>query len=217
MDLGIVREDIGLPSVRATFMVEEGIGYIRLEKLEQNTDHDFGQALDELIGKGMRMLVLDLRDNTGGPPDQSIKVAGRFLRLNDVIVAIRGRAPNSNQDYRASEVGSLAELRLAVLVNGATAAGAEIIVGAFQDHGRATIVGMPTVGRASVQSIYPLSDGTRVLLTTARWLTPKGRSVRPDGLKPDVVVDSASCEEIVTGSQRDPQLERALAVLKGAR
>ena len=126
----------------------------------------------------MQRLLLDLRDNPGGPLDQAIRVSNRFLPRGDMIVYTRGRVPNSEQDYRATEDGDFATLPVVVLVNRNSASASEIVSGALQDHDRALIVGETTFGKALVQSIYRIQQGAGLALTTARYYTPSGRLIQ---------------------------------------
>jgi carboxyl-terminal processing protease len=126
----------------------------------------------------MKRLVLDLRGNPGGPLDQAIKVSNRFLSRGHLIVYTRGRIPNSAQDFRATEESDYTQLPLVVLVNRNSASASEIVSGALQDHDRAMIVGETTFGKALVQSIYRVSQGAGVALTTARYYTPSGRLIQ---------------------------------------
>ena len=126
----------------------------------------------------MQQLLLDLRDNPGGPLDQAIRVSNRFLPRGDMIVYTRGRISNSDQDYHASEESDFTDLPLVVLVNRNSASASEIVAGALQDHDRALIVGETTFGKALVQSIYRVSEGAGLALTTARYYTPSGRLIQ---------------------------------------
>ena len=126
----------------------------------------------------MKRLLLDLRDNPGGPLDQAIRVSNRFLPRGDMIVYTRGRIRNSDQDYRASKTPTLPELPIIVLVNRNSASASEIVSGALQDHDRALVVGETTFGKALVQSVYRISEGAGLALTTARYYTPSGRLIQ---------------------------------------
>jgi len=159
-------------------MVDQKTGYVRLRDFSETTDRDLGRALEELKKSGMQQLLLDLRDNPGGPLDQAIKVSNRFLERGDMIVYTRGRVPNSDQDYRATEDPTLAKLPIVVLVNRNSASAAEIVSGALQDHDRGFVVGETTFGKALVQSIYRISQGAALALTTARYYTPSGRLIQ---------------------------------------
>ena len=177
IELAVVRDEIHIPTVRASFMLDGTTGYVLLSDFGENTDQELGRALRDLTGKGMRRLVFDLRGNPGGALDQAIKVANRFLPKGDLIVYTRGRVPNSDQDYRGTQQGDT-ELPLVVLVNRNSASASEIVAGALQDHDRALIVGETTFGKALVQSVYRVSEGAGVAVTTARYYTPSGRLIQ---------------------------------------
>jgi carboxyl-terminal processing protease len=130
------------------------------------------------MSKGMKRLVLDLRDNPGGALDQAISIANRFLPRGDMIVYTRGRVPNSDQDYRATEQSEYTHLPVVVLVNRNSASASEIVSGALQDHDRALVVGETTFGKALVQSVYRISEQAGLALTTGRYYTPSGRLIQ---------------------------------------
>jgi carboxyl-terminal processing protease len=198
--LEIPRDDIIIPSIPAAFMVDEQTGYIRLQDFAENTDRDLGVALKDLTGQGARRLLLDLRGNPGGPLDQAIKVANRFLPKGNLIVYTRGRVPNSDQDYNATEESDYTRLPIVMIVNRNSASASEIVTGALQDHDRAFVVGETTFGKALVQSIYRISGSAGLALTTARYYTPSGRLIqRPwDG----------TFDEYMTYTLRDQSSER---------
>ena len=174
----VERDEISIPTIQGAFLIDERTGYIRLRDFSETTDRDLGRAFEELQAKGMRQLLLDLRDNPGGPLDQAIRVANRFLRRGVMIVYTRGRVPNSDQDYRATEAPTIDQFPIVVLVNRNSASAAEIVAGALQDHDRAYLVGETTFGKALVQSIYRISQGAGLALTTARYYTPSGRLIQ---------------------------------------
>ncbi len=178
IELDVMRDEINIPSVPAYFMVGPGTGYIQLREFAENTDDELGHALEDLTSKGMKRLVLDLRMNPGGPLEQAIRVANRFLPQGDLIVYTRGRVPNSDADYHATEKSTYTHLPLIVLVNRNSASASEIVSGALQDHDRALIVGETTFGKALVQSVYNISQNAGLALTTARYYTPSGRLIQ---------------------------------------
>jgi carboxyl-terminal processing protease len=178
IDLTVERDEINIPTVHTAFMLDAERGYIRLQDFSETTDEELGRALESLKRQGMKRLVLDLRDNLGGPLDQAIRVANRFLRRGQLVVYTRGRIRNADQEYRATEDSEYADLPLVVLVNRQSASAAEIVSGALQDHDRAIIVGEPTFGKALVQSIYRISMGAGLALTTGRYYTPSGRLIQ---------------------------------------
>ncbi|MFN8063004.1 MAG: S41 family peptidase [Vicinamibacterales bacterium] len=196
----VVRDEIAIPTILGAFMVDDRTGYIRLRDFSETTDRELGRSLDDLQHKGMKRLVLDLRDNPGGPLDQAIRVSSRFLRRGEMVVYTRGRVQNSDQDFRANEGGAVSDVPVVVLVNRNSASAAEIVTGALQDHDRALIVGETTFGKALVQSVYRISQGAGLALTTARYYTPSGRMIqRPwDG----------TFDEYLTYGLRDQQSER---------
>jgi carboxyl-terminal processing protease len=178
IDLQVVRDEIHIPTVPAAFMLDSTTAYIRVSDFGENTDQELGRALKELKGKSMRRLVFDLRGNPGGALDQAIRVANRFLPRGDLIVYTRGRVPNSDQDYRATESSEYLDIPIVTLVNRNSASASEIVSGALQDHDRALIVGETTFGKALVQSVYRVSEGAGVAVTTARYYTPSGRLIQ---------------------------------------
>ena len=176
--LSVERDEIHIPTIQGVFMIDAATGYVRLRDFSETTDRDLGRAIDELSAKGMKQLLLDLRDNPGGPLDQAIRVSNRFLRRGNMIVYTRGRISNSDSDYRATEDPTVPSMPVVVLVNRNSASAAEIVSGALQDHDRAFVVGETTFGKALVQSIYRISNGAGLALTTARYYTPSGRLIQ---------------------------------------
>jgi carboxyl-terminal processing protease len=155
-----------------------GTGYIKLAEFSETSDRELGAALEQLKAKGLRRLVLDLRDNPGGPLDQAIRVSNRFLPRGDLIVYTRGRIPNAEQDYRATEESDYTNVPVVVLVNRRSASASEIVSGALQDHDRALVVGETTFGKALVQSVYRIANDAGLALTTGRYYTPSGRMIQ---------------------------------------
>jgi len=178
IDLDVPRDEINIPSIATAAMIDATTGYVRLQDFAEQTGSDLSAALKTLTAKGMRRLLLDLRGNPGGPLDQAIRVSNEFLQQGQMIVYTRGRVPNSDQDYRATERGGYPDLPLVVLANRNSASASEIVSGALQDHDRAVIVGETTFGKALVQSVYRISEGAALALTTARYYTPSGRLIQ---------------------------------------
>lgn len=178
IEVDVPRAEINIPSIPAQFMVDQQTGYVRLQDFAENTDRELSAALSELGSRGMKRLLLDLRSNPGGPLDQAIKVSNTFLPQGALIVYTRGRVPNSDQDYVATEKSEYTDLPVIVLVNRSSASASEIVSGALQDHDRALIVGETTFGKALVQSVYRISDNAGLALTTARYYTPSNRLIQ---------------------------------------
>jgi carboxyl-terminal processing protease len=174
----LTRDEVYMPTVPAYFMLDATTGYIRMQEFGENTDRDVKHALHELGAKGMRRLLFDVRSNPGGPLDQAIKVANEFLPRGKMIVYTRGRVPNSDQDYRATEESEFTDLPIVMLANRSSASASEIVTGALQDHDRAYIVGETTFGKALVQSVYRISGNAGLALTTAHYYTPSGRLIQ---------------------------------------
>ena len=178
IDLDVTRDEIHIPTVPAAFMIDSQTGYVRLSEFGENTDAELGRALRDLSKQGMKRLVFDLRNNPGGALDQAIKVANRFLPRGDMVVYTRGRLPNSDQDYRATESSDFLAVPMVTLVNRSSASASEIVSGALQDHDRSLVVGETTFGKALVQSVYRVSQGAGVAVTTAHYYTPSGRLIQ---------------------------------------
>ena len=175
----ITRAVIHVPSVPFATMLEGGVGYVPLQGFNGTTTEEVRAAVDSLLEEGMSSLVLDLRDNRGGLLDEGVGVSDLFLDRGKDVVEIRARGA-SPETYRAKARQEYADLSVVVLVGHGSASAAEIVAGALQDHDRALVIGAPTFGKGSVQTLFPLSAGNVLRLTTARWFTPSGRSIQTD-------------------------------------
>ena len=181
----IEREEIQLRAVPFAVMLEDGIGYVPLQTFREGSEREISTALDSLQEvEGARSLILDLRGNPGGLLDAGIAVSDLFLDADLPIVETRGRASGQNATYSAKKPNIYPGLPIVVLVDRASASASEIVAGALQDHDRAAIVGQQTFGKGSVQTLYPLTGGDVLRLTTARWYTPVGRSINRDPQTP---------------------------------
>ena len=178
IDLEVERDEINIPTVEGAFMVDQSVGYLRLGDFSETSSAELREALARLDELGMERLLLDLRDNPGGPLDQAIRVSNEFLPRGALIVYTRGRIQNSDQDYHARDDGDHMDIPLVVLVNRNSASASEIVSGAIQDHDRGLVVGETTFGKALVQSIYRVSQEAGLALTTARYYTPSGRMIQ---------------------------------------
>jgi carboxyl-terminal processing protease len=195
-DFTLVREIIPVRSVRYE-LLEKHYGYVRLSQFQEKTDSEFEKAMKALEeeNKGpLEGLILDLRNNPGGLLDQAVKVANHFIE-SGLIVSVRGRREDQRMKFEAHPEGTINHSPLVVLVNGGSASGSEIVAGAIQDHGRGILIGTQTFGKGSVQTIFPLKDGSGLRLTTARYYTPNGRSIQAKGIVPDIVVKPSQPEE----------------------
>ncbi len=183
------REVVRLRAVPFALMLRNDIGYVPLLTVRETSSKEIGAAVDSLKSEGLKGLILDLRGNPGGLLDEGIAVSDLFLDKGDAIVETRGRTSDQNATYRASTGDHYPGLPVVVLVDASSASASEIISGALQDHDRAVLVGETTYGKGSVQTLFRLTGGDVLRLTTARWYTPLGRSINLD--PKDRPVDSA--------------------------
>lgn len=195
LDFTIVRDIIKIETIY-TKMLENKIAYVRLTEFNANTSSDLDRALKNLIDEQKaEALILDMRNNPGGLLNSAVDVCKKFLGHNKLIVYTQGRRPDSRQEYRSQNVCPYGKIPMAVLVNRGSASGAEIVAGALKDNKRAIVIGSRTFGKASVQSIFPLSDNNALRLTTAHYYTPSGTDIQYNekkgtgGITPDVVVE----------------------------
>ncbi len=178
LEMKVMRDQVSIPSVSAVFMIDSQTGYVGLTEFAEHTDEDLGNALETLTKQGMKRLVLDLRGNPGGQLDQAIRIVNRFVPQGSMVVYTRGRVANSDQDYRATENSEFTTVPMITLVNRNSASASEIVSGALQDYDRSLVIGETTFGKALVQSVYRVSGGAGLALTTARYYTPSGRLIQ---------------------------------------
>src|SRR5215813_14043854 len=177
----LVRDTVPLPTIRNSYMIRPGTGYIGLTGgFQRSSDDELSKAMKRLEEQGMRQLILDLRGNPGGLLDQAIDVASEFLPRGQVVVSVKGRTEYSEPVVYKSSGSDPATVPLVVLINRNTASASEIVAGAIQDHGRGLIVGETSFGKGLVQRIFQLPFNTGLTLTTARYYTPYGRSLQRD-------------------------------------
>ncbi len=176
----ITRAEIPTRSVRYAFMLEPGVGYIMLSDFTHTSSRELTEAIDKLEKQGMKKLLFDLRGNPGGVLEQAVDVTDVFVPKNSMVVYTRGRTASSAQEYFAPGDGAHFDSPLVVLVNRGSASASEIVAGAIQDHDRGVVVGQRTWGKGLVQSVYTLSYGAGLALTTARYYTPSGRWIQRD-------------------------------------
>ena len=191
-DYQVVRDVIVVKSVKYRMLDDEN-GYVRITQFQEKTGKDLDLAIRELRksekGKALKGIVLDLRNDPGGLLDQAVDVSDKFMS-DGLITYIEGRKADQKVKYFAKKKDDDFMGPLVVLVNEGSASGSEIVAGALQDSKRAVIVGTKTFGKGSVQTIIPLGDGSAVRLTTAKYYTPKGRSIQAEGIAPDIVIES---------------------------
>jgi len=176
----ITRAEIPTKSVRYAFMLEPGVGYIMLSDFTHTSSKELYEAIDKLQKQGMKKLLFDLRGNPGGVLEQAVDVTDVFVPKGSMVVYTKGRTASSAQEYYAPGEGTHFDQPTVVLVNRGSASASEIVAGAIQDHDRGVIVGQRTWGKGLVQSVYTLSYGAGLALTTARYYTPSGRWIQRD-------------------------------------
>jgi carboxyl-terminal processing protease len=179
IEVTVVRDEIPRPGVEFSEMVKPGIGYVRVSTFNETTDSDLAEALKQLNFSKLDGLIIDLRNNGGGLLNQAVGMADMFLDKNEIVVSHRGRS-SPERRYYAVRGNQGIEVPLVVLVNGQSASASEIVSGAIQDHDRGLIVGEVSFGKGLVQTQFPLSEDTALLLTTARYYTPSGRLIQRD-------------------------------------
>ncbi|QKT05008.1 S41 family peptidase [Ectothiorhodospiraceae bacterium 2226] len=213
LDITITRAIIKVQSVRSRTL-EPGFGYLRITQFQSRTGEDVVRALQSLKNENdgaLKGLVLDLRNNPGGVLNASVAVADAFLDQG-LIVYTEGRVPGSELKFHANPNDTLEGAPIVVLVNGGSASASEIVAGALQDHRRAIVMGEDTFGKGSVQTIMPMGNETALKLTTARYFTPKGRSIQAHGITPDIPLESVQLAQAEGGFQglRESDLNRHL-------
>ena len=191
LKITITRAIIKVQSVRSKTLAK-GFGYIRISAFQERTGSDLRKAISKLKKannrKDLKGLVLDLRNNPGGLLNAAVEVSDAFLE-GGVVVSIKGRDESNTMTHSAKGMDLLNDAPIVVLINGGSASASEIVAGALQDHKRAIIMGTQSFGKASVQTVVPLGNGSALKLTTARYYTPAGTSIQAKGIIPDIEID----------------------------
>ena len=189
LEFPITRDIIKIKSVKEAKLIDGKTGYVKIIEFQQKTPQDIEKALKGLEKEGMDGLILDLRNNPGGLLDAAVKVADKFIPAGKLIVSTRGRRDEQNMKFKATTRATHAQYPLVIMVNEGSASASEIVAGAVQDHKRGFLLGTKTFGKGSVQTVIPLSDGSALRLTTAKYFTPSGKCIHDIGITPDVVVE----------------------------
>ena len=189
LDFAITRSIIKIDSIKKAEVIDEKIGYIRLIEFQEKTHLDLEKSLRDLEGKGIKGLILDLRNNPGGLLDSAVSVSDKFLEEGKVIVSTKGRVENQNFVFKSKNKNKHLDYPMVILVNSGSASASEIVAGAIQDHKRGIIMGTKSFGKGSVQTVVPLSDGSAVRVTTSKYFTPNERSIHGEGITPDIIVE----------------------------
>jgi carboxyl-terminal processing protease len=181
----LVRDTIKIESVKSKVM--DNIGYVKLTQFQEATGRDLGRALKQFKDQKVQSTILDLRNNPGGLLTAAVEVSEQFLPNGKLVVYTKGRE-SKKDEWFAKGRDQMDDSPMIILVNEGSASASEIVAGALQDYGRAVIVGTTSFGKGSVQTILPLGDGSGLRLTTAKYYTPKGRSIQSTGITPDIVI-----------------------------
>lgn len=180
LQMTVTRAEIPTNSVAFAFMIDPGTGYIRLKDFTQTSSQELEEVWEKLAKQGMTRLVFDLRSNPGGLLDQAVGISDFFLSKGDKVVSTRGRSAGSDQAFLAPGKNAKPRIPVVALINKGSASASEIVAGAIQDHDRGLIVGQTSWGKGLVQSVFTLSDGAGLALTTAKYYTPSGRCIQRD-------------------------------------
>lgn len=185
VEIEIIRDTIELTSV--LFEMKEDIAYIYITHFSRQTDEELVPVLVSLAEKGAKGIILDLRSNPGGLLNEVVDITSHFLTEGVVVSVVDNKGGQVFHDVKTSEV--VTDLPVVILVNGFSASGSEVLSGALQDHGRATVAGSKTFGKGSVNILRELENGSAIYITTARWLTPNGRLIEGEGIEPDIELE----------------------------
>lgn len=204
IECSLTREQVSTTQVKSRMIDPKGFGYLVILQFSNTTADDVVGCLEDLESShtGLKGLIIDLRNNPGGPLAQAVAVSDLFLEKGN-IVTIKGRKPESEKIFKARKNEIRRDYPLVVLMNGGSASSSEIVAGALQDHERAVIAGTRSFGKGSVQTVVPLPEGYALKYTVAKYYTPKGRMIQDKGIVPDV-----------TFSADRPLVEQALDILK---
>jgi carboxyl-terminal processing protease len=197
----LVRDTIKIESVKSKVL--DTIGYVRLTQFQESTGRDLSKVLKQFKEQNLQSTILDLRNNPGGLLTAAVEVSEQFLPGGKLVVYTKGRE-SKKDEWIAKGKDQMDDSPMIVLVNEGSASASEIVAGALQDYGRAVIVGTTSFGKGSVQTILPLGDGSGLRLTTAKYYTPKGRSIQSTGITPDIVVKPQPPSTVAKAGETKP-------------
>jgi len=226
-ELKIIRDIIKIKDIKRALILEDGVGYVKLAEFRESTANDLAKALKQLEKKGMTALILDLRNNPGGLLNSAIEVTSKFLE-NDKLVVFTKTRDGKQINYDAMPLkNKVLSIPMVVMINRGSASGSEIVAAGLRENKRAILLGEKSFGKGSVQTVLPLSDGSAVRVTTAKYYTPLGTSIHEKGIVPDITVVAEKIktaedvfQEIKNGEdvfnyKEDNQILRALDLIKG--
>ena len=207
-DIEIIRGTIIVKSIK-TEMRNDGIFVLRISNFNDDTESLFNQAVDEILEKKPKGIILDLRNNPGGYLDTAIQIASEWIEEGPVVAEQLN--DNRRNEYPAIGLARLKDFKTVVLINGGSASASEILAGALRDYDKAELVGETTFGKGSVQALKPLSDGSILKVTISKWLTPAGDFINDKGIDPDIKVELTMDD---VNHDLDPQFDKALEIIK---
>ena len=208
-DVTIVREKITASSV--IYKNENNIAIVRITGFNDDTSSAFASVAQKILNQNPKGLILDLRSNPGGYLKTAVDLAGYWLEPGQVVVREEFADKSQNIEHKADTKTSLRKFKTVVLVNEGSASASEILAGALKDYNISQVVGMKTYGKGSVQSLVSLRSNSALKITVAKWLPPLAKSIEPDGITPDVVVDFTEEEY---NNDQDPQLDKAIELIE---
>ncbi|MBU3760082.1 MAG: peptidase S41, partial [Candidatus Omnitrophica bacterium] len=209
-EVSLKRELIEIDAIRDIRKVGRAIGYMQIMDFQEKTVQQMDKGLQDLEKQGVKALILDLRNDAGGLMTQAVAMAERFLPAGAKIVSVSSKIDVQSKEHVATGSVRVYDYPVVILVNQFSASASEIFSAAMQDNKRATIVGVKTFGKASVQSVIPLDESSAMKITTARYVSPKGRHIDGVGLVPDVVVEDGAPDNPAAQNQ----IKAAIAILK---
>jgi carboxyl-terminal processing protease len=209
-EITVKRDKIEIKSVKIEFREKDEIAYLKIIKFSDNVDIEFDDAINLIIKKGSRGIVLDLRNNPGGLLDKTIDVASRMIPKNKIVVSEEDGAGKKENIY-TSGGDKVSSIPMVVLINEGSASASEILAGALRDNQEIQLIGEKSFGKGSVQQLFDLPGGSNVKITVAKWLTPKGEYIMDKGIEPNVKVKMTLDDY---KNDRDPQLDKALEIIK---
>lgn len=212
-EVKIVRATIKVPSLKLEFK-DDNICYLRLYQFSARASFDFSGAANDILNSQCQGIVLDLRDNPGGYLEVSQDIAGWFLKKNDLVAIEHFGAEKDDKEYKSVGPSVFSEYPVVVLINSGSASASEILAGALRDNRGILLIGEKSFGKGSVQEVSELQDGSSLKITVAKWFTPKGESISDKGLEPDIKVEMTEDDY---ANDKDPQLDKAIEVIKGIR
>jgi len=214
LQMNLRRRNIIKPSVGITFKNDEGVAYLQCLDFTDKSAHEIETVLRNMESDRLKGVVLDLRDNAGGVFEAGIDVAKLFLPLDVLVVSTRGKVDSENRVFHTLEEGPFVHLPIVLLVNNKTASAAEVLAGALSGNGRGILVGEKTFGKASIQTVFPMTDGSALLLTTAYYYTPDEKMIHGYGLTPQVTLGQRVLSESLEDLEEDSVLNKAFELFQ---